>query len=985
MINSNTHKSKILLGKNIQLLFKCIKSDDLEKFKSIIEATPSLINFKNKQKENLLFYSAQRGSSKIMNFLIQHNEDLLYEKNIYSLTCFSNLVYTNNTRGLEVFHEVLKPYPLCLQQIYHLNGEEYNLPLLAVSKLNDKSWKVFTDCTSHLWLESNLLTTTNDGNNIAHIIARNNSKYCLNILDICPKEIFSQKNHDSSSTPFLVSAFSSNSSIEVLSYLLKYSDINETTSLGSNALHLASNNTSKNFKFLLDNNINPHTKNIYQYTPLMNTIVSKNDNNTLSLLPYYTTEDVLEETLELITNSPKNTYLIEKFLSQIHIEQLSSIMTDKNHALLILNYVFHYYNEKQFKDFKTSSLWNITDILSEDKIFFHQLFVTTIVGKKAMSLKIKELNSLCNFISAEESQLYFTPQYANNELLFKNSHNVFFNKIQKSFCFVAALGSLPVSQINEILLHSNILEKFSDGDFHLLHSIAIKKQSNVLLNYIPPIKSMLIQDNSNLDLAIQDNLSYFTSSTTKDIESSFYNLLNNYPHNPEQFIYIVTQELTDGIKDIKYLKSLFSHLNNSLLKKNITSNMINHMLKREDNIETFEIIFSQNDKAITYFLNTIHSDSLDDIKNNDFFDLLLKNYNHLYNPLNLAFDFTQSENIEKDLIFHKILNTINPLDIKLDKEDIRNSLIQCIKDSYWQDILQYLSENPNYTNIVELFIEHQSKFCSESNYQTIQLISPFIKSIDIDIVADNLSRNTIINDNGLKNLELFIDIINPAQENYIYQILGTKAVEQGNFSYLNYLSENYFIDLSNIKLDQYWNNPILQQEFVLDITQPHFKPLDDYLNFLEIHADKFDIQFWESNSQCFYNWLCNNNTNQLTKIKITTNFFSSIEENISLISDDIIINICAYILERQNKDLIISQLFDPNTDNVEQMLDLFFNNKENPFFIKMNENISINNNINSVPAKQQIQLKYHVLKHNLDVLNRQNGVIHKPDKKKNKI
>ena len=66
-------------------VFRTIKKDNLEEFKKLTNNN-KLINFKNKQKENLLFYSLQSGSINISQYIIESSPDLLLERKSLTMT-----------------------------------------------------------------------------------------------------------------------------------------------------------------------------------------------------------------------------------------------------------------------------------------------------------------------------------------------------------------------------------------------------------------------------------------------------------------------------------------------------------------------------------------------------------------------------------------------------------------------------------------------------------------------------------------------------------------------------------------------------------------------------------------------------------------------------------------------------------------------------------------------------------------------------------
>lgn len=965
---------------NLKNLFKYIKNDDLKSLLILFEEAPNLVFFKNKQKENLLFYSLQKGSYNISDYLITHHENFLYEKNRYSLTPFSNLIYTNNLEGLEGLALLQQNHLQAIDSAYQINGEQYNIPLLATLKLNEKSWIPFTKLTSHLWKNSNLNLVNNEGHNIAHLIAKRNASFALNILEQADPQIFTVKDLNLGNTPLLTASYFAD--IDIFNYYLPYSDSNTLNYMGNHFYHcLASNVIINNLSTVLETNMSPLVYNFSNDSALLTAINYKNDHHIDLLLPFYANIDISEEIMLLIKKNPKNNELVEHFLTQLEPQQFLTLSKNSNQISQLFNYIFLNFNEDQFLNLQQYPIWNLIELF-DNPIDLHSYYTSTIMGKKSMHSKIEYLHNVGNFLSVEESENLFRPIVNNNELFFENLKES--NKLQKSFCFVAALGTLPVSQINNILLKTNLLKYFSQGDLILLHSIAIKKNSSSLLCYCNTNISNNIIRKSNLDWAVQDNLKHFTSNkiNMETMQNAFKYVINLFTHPPLHFIEHISEEITNSNKDMLYLKNLFSILNKTEFKKEMTTKIVQQMLTREENLPVLESLFSNNPNLINYFIKHINIDTANNLKENNFLNLILKNYSKTYSSLNLGFTLIQSNNINKNQLFESILHYNEPLETKLNKNNIEKSLLNSLEDATWRKVFNYFYGNKEYSNLIDLYFEYQTKYIQNMNLETIEIGSKFCKNINLNKVVHNLSLNQQLSSEDFNKINTILNVINVNQDSNLYSNLAIAALNQGNFSLLQFLVDQYDIELETIGLDNYWNNNSLSQEFSLDNLSSYL-PLDTYLKFIEIHKEKFSIQFWEKNTYNFYNWLHQHSCDSNTKIQIVSKFFMAIEDYVYQLPDEIIINICINVLKKSNEEenLFINKYFEnTHKDDMENMLDILLNNKENKFFIQFNESL-MKSDIAELPGKHQKRLKYYLLNQSLEHIGNNNT----PETRKKKI
>lgn len=965
-------------GETIQLLFKYIKKDDISNFKALLHDYPGLLFFKNKQKENLLFYSIQRAAVSISQYLLDKQEKFLYEKNRYGLTPFSNLIYTNNHNGLEKFRTIIEGKDSVLSKCYHIDGEQYTIPMLAVLKLNAETWGTFSNITRNLWSDNDLTQNNHDGMNIAHLIAKKNADYALPILDNCPTLVYQQIDKHSGSTPLLIAAGSANA--HIANYFLKHSDPTTTNLLGSSIIHLACDNPNYDTLdlFLKQPLISPTRINTYQDTALKRAIVNKNEKHVMALLPFYEKEDISLEVMEIIKSFPKKVSFVDNIIVNLQENHIQKLSEDKDNLANLFSYIFYYYNEEQFKKMQGSDVWKKINIITDDKLLCHQLLTSAITGRKVMALKVQTLSQYNNFMSAEDSDGYFTPIQDNTNLLFSGIKGSYFNKPQKSFCLVAALGNLPVSQIKEIITKTTIFEGFPEADKLLFYSIAIKKNSPILLQHFNHVPENYIVEGSNIDLAIQANLSSNNGIDLEEVKLAFNAILKGYSYIPEKFVKDITTDICDSRKPLPYLNELFLNSPSPIFKKFVSMEIMNTLAQRDDNVEILENLFSKNPKLIHYYFET-QKDIFPKIKNNQFLNKLLTNYSTQEGLLKLSFKIAQTDNVNQEILVEKILRLINPREVKIDKNKLTYEIPQFIEDNIWRKTLNYFHKTENFNLLVNLYIEQQAKFLKQTNLDTVKIATALSPKINVPIIIKNLAYNYFdknnCNDLLEKKLMYFIDIINPSKDKDLYQKLAIEGVKHGNFGYIYTLCATFPINLEKIQLENYWQNNNLKNNIDTGYTA-----FNNYFNFLTNHDTDFTQKFWEKSATNFCQWLTTDSSPQLNKVEITSLFFKAVEEHIWGMPDDAIIKICSYILNGYSTNNNMIYLNDKGIEKLEEMLEFVFQNKNHEFFVKLYHSPDVKDNLSSFPINQQKQLNYHLLKESMN-----NSKTNSLPKKKNKI
>lgn len=945
----------------LKKIFSEIKKDNLENFKQLLENSKA-VYFKNKQKENLLFYSLQSGSLKISQFLLENYPEFLLERNSYLLTPFSDLIYRNNNKGFKAFLSLAKSNKLSLGQVFEKGGEIYTIPLLAVEKLNQDNWKIFEDLTKKLWHNSNLNVTDRYGYNIAHKIAINNSNFAENILDYLPKEVFSQLDSELGATPLLTAL--KFSELSLIKKFIAHSDIYQKTLLGSNAVHLAVFNSDISvLKFILETlHHSPElitTSNLYGDSPLMSAINNHNIEALTLLIPYHIEQnkDLSEEIIHFIKTSPKDFDKFKLFLTNSKPENLKVLLDSEEYLAVFFSYIFHYGNESDIKSFENSFFWNNFSKINSP-FLKHQLYSSSILGKKSIKYKINYLLDKKDFLSSLNSQEVFSPN-KDIDLYFYNADYRNFTKNSKIASFIGLLNTMPGTQIIDLINKSKFMNKIDDLDkIHLL-CIGLKKNNTELLNMINiQDNSLLLKGHMNCSLMIQDLLAdYDYNSELQPYFNLFLKNIDFKPirlfHNYIDRIFLLNPE--EKMNKIYSVLSLFKDFPE--YKKDFIHLLIYRLTQTEDEQNDLLSLFIKNDKAVLSAIENISDKHINKLKNNDFTQHILSVYGERKNLIDFLMDIAQSDNIDKHELMKFILPqcVLNNSTSKRLGKQIKNKPID---DYGWFFIMKNFSENKSLHYLTDTYFSSKTTF-NDFSKDIIDLIPYF----------SDISKNYIYNCfNSFKNSSNEISVLNSLNNKIEldYTRIINDSFKNYNFHPISFVLNNSQININDLDLNSFWNNFNITN-FFIDLNNKNkldSEPLNNYLEFLDTNKEKLSKETIISLFDNFEGWLLKNDTidNNIAMIRTIHILFKMFQEKIDILNENTLINICKIIISNNDLNNLSSA-----REEYEDILNIIFSNKEydEAFFKEINDNDFFQDNKDKFPEEQQKRLHFYSLKDKL--------------------
>lgn len=941
----------------LKKIYRAIKQDNLEEFIKLTKNV-KLNTFKNKQKENLLFYSLQSASIKISQYIIENSPDLLLERNSFYLTPFSDLIYRDNKKGFNAFLQLSNIKNLPLGQIYEKGGEVYTLPLLAIEKLNKDNWVIFEDLTKKFWNTKTLSAKDRLGYNIAHKIALNNADYAKNILEFLPDDLFFQLDSEMGSTPFLTSV--KFSSLSLIKEILKYSDITQTTLLGSNAVHLSIfNKDPLVLDFILNELKNyPETitsTNLYGDSSIMSAINNNNFKALEKLLPYYINQkkDLSEEIIHFIKTSPKNFSYFKTFMDKIYPENLKSLLENEEYKGFLFSYIFHYGTEQDIKDMENSFYWSSLENIN-DKFLNHQLFSSCVLGKKATTFKIKYLlNYSKSILTSFESQKVFTH---NDEvdLLFYNEDYSLFNKHSKISSFVSSLNTMPASQLLDLLKKTNIHHSFDYLDNLFLLSIGLRKNNKDLIDLVNLENIFEIKSHFNSVLSIQDlltNLRY-----NEELNPHFTTLISHLKISQTRLFHnyiddIFSSDNKEKISKIYNVLSLFSE--HPSLKKDFIHLLIYRLTQTNEDQNDLLSLFVKNDKAVLSAIEVISEKQINKLKDNHFTKHILSVYGDRKILIDFFIKIARSSNAHK----HEIMNFMLPKCIlnnssaKRLAKDIENNPI----DNYgWLFILKNFPKN----NSLNILID--SYFSSKENFNQFSL--DILENINyFSLSTEDAIYNCFKNFNGKDNIDIINFLLEKKSINF--ELVIKECFESLNFHPISYLITNNKINIDNINFNQFWDN-FTVGDFFIDLqneNQFNSSALNNYFFFLEEQKNNISIEQLKKITESFSVWLEKTDTdkNNIAMIRAIHVFFKIFDERINELDENILLNLCSTVLK--NNDLNNLSLAKQEYDDI---FNIVFKNKEydEEFFKKINNDEFFIENKNKLPDEQIKRLSYYSMK-----------------------
>lgn len=942
----------------LKKIFSEIKKDNLDNFKTLLQDNKAIL-FKNKQKENLLFYALQSGSLKISQYIIEQHPEFLLEQNAYLLTPFTDLIYRNNHKGFKAFLKLSCLPNMSLHQIYNQGGEVYTTPLLAVEKLTKENWVIFEELTKKFWNNDSLLATDRYGYNIAHKIAINNADYAASILAYLPSELFSQLDSELGSTPFLTALKFAD--LPLVKKFLPYSDIYQTTLLGSNAVHLSIfNNDISVLEFILNQlKDKPElitASNLYGDSPLMSAINNNNTEALSLLIPYYIEQDkdLSQEIIHFIKTSPKNFDKFKLFLNKINKNNVQQLLDNEEQLGVLFSYIFHYGLENDIKEFEKMFFWQSLNKI-KSKFLNHQIYSSTILGKRSINYKINYLLKDKSFLTSTESQEVFVPN-KDIELYFYNEDYRNFNKVSKIPSFVSSLNTMPGTQIVDLLKKTNFLDRADNLDkLHLL-CIGLKKENAEILSYIKlPENNIKIKSHLNCVLVMQDLLSDYDYNPL--FQEQFNQLLGSFKFRPTRLfhnyidkIFLLSSE--EKMNKIYSVLSLFKDFSD--YKKDFIHLLIYRLTQTEQSQNELLSLFIKNDKAVLSAIENIPPKHINKIKCNEFTKHLLSVYGERKNLIDLLIDIAHSNNINK----YELMNFILPkciLNTSSAKRLAKKIETHPIDDYGWIFIIDNFKQNKSVNFLLDGYFSSQEKF-EDFSHEIISKIENISEASKENIYEKLLTFNNT--DKELTTLKLLEEKMHFDMDRIIKNAFSSK-----NFTLVSYFLGSKKIDINNILFENIWNTFDISNIFI-DLQNQNkltSDSLNNFFDFLSSHKEKFNEENIHNLSETFIQWIEKIDTqeNNIVMIRMMNIFFDTFKDKINIINENLLLNACQIVIKNNELNNLTSA-----QEEYKQILNNIFSNKEynDGFFKQINNSDFFKENKDKFPEEQLKRLHFYSLK-----------------------
>lgn len=644
---------------NIKNLHILIKNKDISSFIKILKINPELINFKNKNLNNLLFYCLEKKSYAIFEFILERKPEFLSENNNLGFNCFSNLIKKEKLFLISSFLEQATENTIL--KISQSKDGEGNSILMQVLKKE----KAYYDIYCKFFSENNVLNINSYGQSVFHIIAMHNSNFAQDILNQEKlKNEFNRKDTNGL-TPLLLASRFANFNLFIKFY--QNSDNSKKSELKSNALHFATySDNQEKVKFLLENGFDPEENNEYMHSPFIISIIEKKYNSCMEIIKYIKKIEP-EEFLPIIRSSSKNPALLNYVFENKNILSINNFLTDTMKEKII-NHIFYYCSMETIEKNKTL----VYSLMKFNEKSCNALFFSSIAGRKDFVKKTDFIISKFGWITSQEG--YFRNFSKNHPL-----------------GYVSSLHQLPKTQFESLIKKNDILNKITKEDFFAFILICISKNSllyqgviseNYLLsNSLEVKKSELIFLNNLTDQKTLNNLDLLLEITSTSTEGKqiLANKLSRYIYENLDPIKCLS-ELVKKIKDKTFGKQIYINLNKMYLEDNKSNPL--------------EKLFNNKNKIMYEVFKKVLQEEPNNIKNKSY---ILKN-------TNLIFDF-DSYMKYLDQFFFEESNFYPYSKIKnFHKEFIKNDLSK-FKNLNENFLTQVFNFFPEKEQILEKFLD----------------------------------------------------------------------------------------------------------------------------------------------------------------------------------------------------------------------------------------------------------------------------------------
>lgn len=445
--------------KTISNLFLEIKKDNLENFENILNNNPTLINFKNKKKENILFYAFEKDSKKIINYILNKNPELIKEKNIIGLTILHDLVIKNKDLSffLTKFNSLNDNEKMDFYKSHDPNGN--NILFFSTQNNNIEQLKILIDnCPNYKLIQEH---QNEHGQNLAHFLAINFSNNIEEIKNKLSLESMKKQDFLTGYTPLMIAA--SNQNKENFENFFNFIDSEQVSYNGNHLFHLAASNNLDVINFLIENKLSTNKKNKLGQSALGISISKNKFDITEKIFELFKNEIIYAEDLVSLTRiSSKNKPLFMKVISNENNQFLN-----ENQKQKFLEGLFLHAEWDTIENIKNNEKFKGLFVEKD----FGVLFAKSIAGRKDMQKKIDFLIKDKITLSTKEA-------------------------IAVNF----AISSLPKNQIIYVLEKTKLLEKIKEEDKPLVASIFLER--NIPISHI----NFKMNESSAVQTIIKNNL-----------------------------------------------------------------------------------------------------------------------------------------------------------------------------------------------------------------------------------------------------------------------------------------------------------------------------------------------------------------------------------------------------------------------------------------------------------------------------------------------
>lgn len=947
---ATTHKNKY---HEIQLLYKVIKANRDDLLDRLLKNHPKLAHYSNKKGETIISYALKSKSMNVIKYLLDKHSYLLIQKNRHGEDLLEFLITNDTYENLQFLMNVFDKHQL--EKIFYLPRKK-PLFILAAQHMDRNFWKSFLDSTHQFITQKDIEYLNEDGLNFLHYLAYHNQEYIEPLKAHIQPEQFFQIDNLTGATPLLMAARYAGK--ELLLYLLENSEKNQTTFLNSSLTHAATlNQNNKVLETIVEKNLDSIQKDYHQQTPLMLAILNKDAYKAQLLLPQYAQHDISEEILQASRQFMAFKQVFEKNILHLNKEQLLELSQDKEKICAFFSFVFYYCDEKFLAQFSQSTVCDLLKNLQNEPFFAHQVYLSSITGRRAMSKKIKFLQQYLPILHSDETESYYTVSTEGKYLTFEQNitHNEDFSRFQKGFCLVAAMGLLPDGQLKEVLTNSNVLPLLNDADKLLLNSLLITRKNQSLLTFLQPLVPIFDMEKNYLQ-AIYDFLKkYDMQPATQILYGNIIRSLESFPTEPIHAL--ICSEFKKNPDNLE----IFQLLGSQAYHKELYLSICEELFCMDNPSTKITQIFQKNPKFLFFsFKQTLKQRPLD-IKLNDFSQSVLNHddFTHGAHNWKLLLPIAQTSGNEK--MMKALLPTIrmaNQQDFLIFQQQIENITLT---DSAWRCIFNHFSQNPFFPYILNQYLLNISKNDSQSNSNTLLKISEQIapEHMNTKIWMDN-----IIQSQNHKDLTILI-FENFYLKKHCALDLAKMSFERENISYLRHIINYHGVNINELNLENFWKNHSMCSHFELNIMHKNYVPFDNFIAFIKEHSQALNRDSVNALIQGLLTWLEQTSVDGTTKLGVLYGIFSVLDEHINYIDDLLLLNISNISLQMIDADSLFDKV--NNNNVVNYFFNLILNHSDNDFLRLLNENMNQNNSKSKLSEDNQKIMNYYELQAKLNI------------------